>query len=417
MKSYILKVVKHPFFAGSAVMILGTNLANFFASIYHIILARFLSLSLYADLAAVISVIAVFTAMFNFIGLVIVKFVSQAKDKDEVKGIFGWFLRRVLILGLIIIVVIVLATSSISNFLHIDEKTMVLVGPILFFALFSLVFKSFLQGLLKFGQFVFAINLEYLGRVVFGVVLIVVGLEVMGGVLGILLSSILSVFITWVLLSDYKNFKFKYSFKAGGDVFKYTVPVFLFSLASTSFLTTDIILVKHFINSNDAALYDALSTVGKIILYGSGPIGAVMFPMISKKHSKGENYIQIFLLSFALTSVLSLIALAVYLFTPSLPIGILYGQKYLVASGNLIWFGLFAAVFSLSTLVASFYLSIGKTKVVIFVVIFAFIQILAIVGIHDSILNIAKVNLAVTSFLLMSLLIYFGYEEARSKKA
>ncbi len=416
MKAYIIKIVKHPFFAGSAVMILGTNLANFFASIYHIILARFLSLSLYADLAAVISVIAVFTAMFNFIGLVIVKFSSQAKRKDDIRGLFGWFLKRTFILGIIVLVVVSLAASSISSFLRIDDKTVQMVGPILFFSLFSLVFKSFLQGLLKFGRFVFSINLEYLGRLIFGVVLISVGLGVMGGVLGILLSSILSVGITWILLSDYKDYRGSYSFKAGKDVLKYTLPVFLFSLASTSFLTTDIILVKHFINSNDAALYDALSTVGKIILYGSGPVGAVMFPMISKRHSKGENYLQIFLLSFALTTILSLIALSVYLLFPSLPVGILYGQKYLVASVNLIWFGLFAAVFSLSTLVVSFYLSIGRTKVITFFIIFAIIQILAIFGIHDSIINVAKVNLVVTSFLLVTLLIYFGYEEVWSKR-
>lgn len=416
MKRYVKKIIGHPFFAGSVVMIIGSNLANFFASLYHFVLVRFLSLSLYADLAVVIAVIGMFSAVFSFIGLVVVKFVSQAKDKDEVRDIFSWFFKITIIVGLILLIVLTLAIPIISNFLHINVSVTALIGPILFISLLGLVLKSFLQGLLKFKSFVTVTNIEIIGRVVFGVALVVLGLGVFGGVLGILLSVIVSLIIVWYMLSDYRKITWKSSFKGGNAIVKFTLPVFLFSLASTSLLTTDIILVKHFINSTDAALYDALSTVGKIILYGSGPVGAVMFPIISKKYSKGERYVHIFLLSFGLTLLFAIAALFVYFFFPGLPIGILYGSRYVVAAGSLIWFGLFAAVFSLSSLVVSFYLSLGKTKIVGIVVIYAIMQILGILLIHDSIVSVAKVNLGVTSFLLASLLIYLGYEEVWAKR-
>lgn len=416
MRRYIKRIVSHPFFAGSAIMIIGSNLANFFASIYRIVLARFLTLSLYGDLAAVISMVALSISVFGFISLVVVKFVSQARNKKEVSNIFAWFFKRSLFLGVFLLIAFTVFSPVFSNFLHVGLPITLLIGPILFVTLLGLVLKSFLQGLLKFGQYTVVSNIEILGRVIFGIGLVLLGFGVFGAVTGILLSIVLSTTIVWFLLSDYRKFSLRDSFKGGRDIFKYTAPVFLFSVASTSFLTTDIILVKHFLSSTDAAFYDSLSTVGKIILYGSGPVAAVMFPMISKKHAKGEQYFDIFLLSLVLTAFLALAALVVYLFFPSIPVGILYGQKFLVVADKLIWFGLFAAVFSLCSLIVSLYLSLGKTKVISLVVIFAIIQILGILAFHDSILTVIKVNLASASFLLISLIIYLGYEEIWAKK-
>lgn len=411
MKAYFLKIVKHPFFSGSVIMIIGANLANFFASFYRIILVRFLSLSLYGDLAVVISVIALLAAMFGFMNLVVVKFVSQAKNKKELKGIFGWFFKVSVSIGVGLLVLLSFLSPLVSNFIHVGVPITLLIGPILFITFVGAIFKSFLQGLLRFGQYVAISNIELIGRVVFGVGLVAVGLGVFGAVAGIFLSIFLSTLIIWFLLSEYRQgFKLRDSFKGGKEIIKYTGPVFLFSLASTSFLTTDVILVKHFLTSTDAAFYDALSTVGKIILYASGPVATVMFPMISKKHSKGEKYFDIFILSLVLTTLLSIGVLVIYFFFPSIPIGILYGQKFLIISDKLIWFGLFAAIFSLCSLIVSLYLSLGKTKIVRVVVLFALVQIIGIYFFHDSLLTVVKVNLASASFLLISLIIYLGYE-------
>ncbi len=415
MKRYIKKIVSHPFFAGSAIMIIGSNLANFFASIYRIILVRFLTLPLYGDLAAVISVIALLAAMFGFMNLVVVKFVSQGKNKKELKQIFGWFFKVSASIGVVLLVLLSLLSPVVSNFIHVGVPIVLLIGPILFITFIGAVFKSFLQGLLKFGQYTLITNIELIGRVVFGVGLVAAGLGVFGAVAGIFLSIFLSTMIIWFLLSEYRQgLRLRDSFRGGREIIKYTAPVFLFSLASTSFLTTDVILVKHFLTSTDAAFYDSLSTVGKIILYASGPVATVMFPMISKKNARGEKYFDIFILSLILTTLLSIGVLIFYFFFPSIPVGILYGQKFLVISDKLIWFGLFAAIFSLCSLIVSLYLSLGKTKVVWLVALFALLQIGGIYFFHDSILTVVKVNLASASFLLISLIIYLGYERSLS---
>ena len=59
-KFQISNYVKHPLFSGSAVMIVGTNFANFLAYLYHLVLARMLGPSAYSDLAAALAALSLF---------------------------------------------------------------------------------------------------------------------------------------------------------------------------------------------------------------------------------------------------------------------------------------------------------------------------------------------------------------------
>ena len=141
-----------------------------------------------------------------------------------------------------------------------------------------------------------------------------------------------------------------------------------------------------------------------------------MFPMVSKRFSKGQKYMNVFLLSLLLTSLASFVVLIFYKFFPGVAINILYGNSFLAGDKYLIWFGLFATFYSLASLICSFYLSIGRTKVVILPVIFAIFQIVGIVLIHDSIFSIIKVSLVSATLLVISLLIYLVYETRNGKK-
>ncbi|KKR39230.1 MAG: Capsular polysaccharide biosynthesis protein [Candidatus Woesebacteria bacterium GW2011_GWB1_40_101] len=406
----ILNFIRHPLFTGSAVMIIGSNFSNFLAFIYHLIIGRLLGPSSYGDLASVISLSAMFSAAFTFIGTVIIKFVSSAESKSKLTAIFSWFTKKTLLLCVVFFALIILLSPVFSNFLHVENKIILLLPLFISFSVMSLVLRSYLQGLLKFIETTISLNIEFLLRLVFGVLFVYLGWSVFGAVLGIALSGIIGFFVTLFFLKDFKIFSDKKESGLGAKIFAYSLPVFLFSLASTSFLTTDTILAKHFLSSHDAGIYASLSTLGKIILYASGPVGLVMFPMVSKRFSKGEKYIKIFLLSLFLTVGISLGVLFVYQLFPALAIKVLYGEGFIEGKKYLIWFGLFATAFTLSSLISSFYLSIGKTKVVVLPIFFAVLQIIGIVLFHDSILTIISVSFASSVILFLCLLIYFGYE-------
>ena len=411
----ITNFIRHPLFSGSAVMIVGSNLANFIAYIYHLIIGRILGPSLYSELAAVISLEAFISSLFLFMGIVVVKFVSSAKEK-ELDPILSWFTKKALVLSLVVSLLLFILTPIISKFLHIESKIIILVGPISFLFLISFVLRSFLQGLVRFGRFVIVTNIEFLTRLIFGLLFLYFGLKIFGVVLGIFLAAFAGLFLSFYFIKDRKILGESSSFKESRKVFTYTLPVFLSAIATNSFLTTDILLVKHFFDPTAAGLYASISTLGKIIFYGSAPVGAVMFPIVAKKYSLGQNYKKIFLLSLFLTSLLVGLVLLIYFLFPKLSITILYGDEYLGGVPYLFWSGLFFALYSLAILFISFYLSIGKTKIVILPALFSIVQVVGILKYHDSLTDVLRVSIVASFLLLISLLIYFGYEKEKKNK-
>lgn len=409
-------LVLHPLFSGSAVMIVGSNIANFLAYLYHLIIGRLLGPAPYGELAAVLSLIGLFSATFTFLGLVIVKFVSAAKS-TEIQTLFAWFTKKALVIGVIIAVLVFLATPFLSRFLHIRYSILVLLSPIFFLTVLNFLYSSFLQGLLRFKQMVIAINISTFGRLVLGVIFIYLGLSVFGVVLGFLLAVAGGFLLLRYFLEEVRLSSRGRVFKEGKKVLGYSVPIFLASVSTFSLFSTDVVLVKHFFEPRDAGIYAALSTLGKVIFYGAAPVATVMFPMVSRRHAKGQDYRKIFMLSFLLTGAIAASVLVIYSLFPSLMVRILYGDKFLDAAANLVWFGLFMTIFTLSSLVLNYYLSKEKTRVVVFVVIAAAAQGLGIWFFHDSIFTVVKVSIISASFLLASLLIYFGYETRKVQSA
>ncbi len=402
------RFVKHPFFAGSVIMIFGTNIANFFAYLYHLILGRMLGPAAYGELAAILATLGEFSTAFAFLGLVIVKFASSVEESNKPK-LFSWFMAKSIYIGLTLLISLLIFTPKVADFLRLPHKTVFLIGPILFLYLFSFLYRSFLQGLLEFSKVVVLTNLDILSRLIFGVIFVWFGLSSFGAVGAILVGAILSYFLGSYFLKKYRVKSKVSHFDGGSEIIKYALPVFVASIANNSLISSDVILAKHFFDAHNAGIYASLSTLGKIVFYGTGPVSAVMFPLVSKKFSKGQNYTKIFILSLGLTSAIAASVVIVYTLLPKLMVSILFGDEFLEAAPKLMYFGVFIAIYTIANVFVSLELSVNRTKVVILPFVFAIAQVVGIFLYHDSIFDLVKVSIVVCTLLLGSLLIYFGY--------
>lgn len=409
MKKRARKIVSHPLFAGSAVMIFGTNLANFFAYIYHLLMGRLLGPASYGELAAVISLLGIVITSFGFFGLVVVKFVSASK-KSELQGIFTWFRNKSIFLGIIIAFLFALLTPYLSSFLKIDRSIILLLAPVVAFSIVSTVYRSFLQGLLRFKEFVVVTNTDIMGRLLMGLLFIYFGMAVFGAVVGFALSALFSFLLVRYYLRDYQSKREGAVFNKVREMFLYAVPMFLVSVASLSFISTDVILVKHFFGPHDAGIYASLSALGKIIFFGASPVAAVMFPMVSQRLSKGFAFNKIFLFGFLITIAIISTVIIVYWLLPELSIIVLYGKQYLEGARYLLGFGLFMGIFTLSSYVVNYYMAQGKTKVSYFIMLAAIVQAIGIWFYHRDIFEVIRVSTVAASLLLGLLILYFGYE-------
>lgn len=405
MRKKIDEIIKHPLFSGSLIMIIGLNLANFLNLLYHPILGKMLGPSNYGEMVTMISLMGLLAIIPASLTLVIVKYISKAKSNMEISAITNWLRTKTLLASLIFSLFILILSPVILSFLRINKVFYLMLVIVSFlFSTQSLLNKSVLQGLLRFKEMIVSTLIENGSKLLIAILLVYFGFQVGGAIAGFALSAILGWYITKYYLRHYGGkVDTKFNFK---QMIAYTGPVLIQSLATTSLYSSDLILIKHFFSSHNAGMYAALSTLGKIIFFGAGPISAVMFPLVSHRYAKGGEYKRVFAYSIFATVLLAALILLIYWLKPDFIITLLYGAAYLNVADLLVWFGIFMTLFTLSSLFINFHLSLGRTKVVYFPAIAAILQIIAIWFYHNSLLAVIIISIFVTALLLGCLLIY-----------
>ena len=421
MKKIFLNLVKHPLFSGSFLMFAGSMFVNAVNYFYHLLMGRILGPVDYGTLASIFSILYITSIIPISASVSIVKFVSSAKDKIERISIYNSINKLTFNIALILALLMAVFSYPISVFLNINNfYEVLLIAPILFLTLVTLVNQATLQGILDFLGVVGPNLIASIVKLGAGLLLVWLGFSVMGAIWGVLLGGIFAYFISYKLIHD-KMLKHvsksigddKYDLK---DFYKYSLPVLIQSFALTSFFTTDVILVKHFFPSFETGLYAALSTLGKIIFFASSPVTSAMFPIISGKHARKEDYSKVLLFSLIATTLISGGIVLFYFIFPSLSIGLLYGEKYLSAGPNLVWMGMFIGLYTIAYLLTNFYLSIGKTKIGYLVLFAAVVQIIAICIWHSSLLVVIQISFYIMLILCLVLLGCLRYNPSNEQK-
>lgn len=405
----IFNLITHPLFSGSAIMMVGSNATNFINYVYHLVMGRLLGPSNYGDLAALFSIIGLISIIPTSLSLVIIKYISSSRTEEDIEGIVRWFDKKIFLAAVSFFLLILILTPYTSSFLNIQNNLLItLMGAAFLFSIPSLFNRSVLQGLLRFKQMLISILVETSLKLFVGVLLVYLGFSVGGAVAALVVATCAGWVLSRIAITDYIK-KEKVKLPQVRAFFLYSVPVLIQSIAMTSIYSTDLIMVKHFFSSHEAGIYASLSTLGKIIFFGAGPIGAVMFPLVAKKQSRGENYVKVFNYSLLLTIILSVAITVVYWLFPEIAIRTLYGSLYLEGANLLVWFGIFITLFTLSSLFVAYNLSMGKTLVVIIPSIVAILQIVGIWIYHYDLMIVITISVLVNALLLILLLIYSIY--------
>ena len=379
-------------------------------------MGRLLGPTGYGELATLISLVGLILIIPTSFGLAITHLVATKSDDPKTKPILSWLLKRSISVGICISIIFCLAAPYIAGYLKISSIwSVVLIGAFFITSMISFVYKSTLQGLLKFGSLILATMGETFTKLILGALFVYFGYGVFGAVGGILLGAFLGLFIAYRYVSNFLKIEKTTKIKNENlkDLFLFSVPVTIYTVAQTSLFSADLILVKHFFPSFEAGLYAALSSLGKIILFGAGPIVYVMFPMISQRYAKKQNYKKIFLLSLAFTVLVCSAVSSLYYLFPQIAILGSVGGSYLEASHMLFLFGIFVSLVSISNLLVNYMLSLKQTSVVILPTIAAIAQILLINYFHSSLTEVINVSIIICSLLLVSLSIYIMTRNVR----
>ncbi len=412
MKQKILNSIKHPLISGSLVIFSGSMIGSVLNFLFNLFMSRNLSVADYGILASLVSIISLAMVISGSAVPMIINFAANYFAKNDLAHVRGLF-RKVTIyytlLGVIAFLIFLIFPSQISKFFNLHQTPLLIICGLSIFVIFlGTVNGALLQAKLSFRFISFSNLVTALAKLIFGVAFFMIGWGVSGAMDAFLLSLVISYIITYYPLRFLFNKQLDAPKLNVKELFMYGAPAAVSTFCVTLFISTDIILVKHFFSPETAGIYAGLSLVGKVIFFLTAPIPMVMFPLISQKHAKKEDYNNTFLLSLVIVLIPSLLITLFYFLFPQFSINVFIKKKeYLQAANLLGFFGIFITLYSLLNVFTNFYLSIRKTSIWIPILIASVAQIVGIWFYHQSFIQIISISLTITSVLLLFFIVYY----------
>lgn len=400
------RYLRSSFWAFLAIGIL--NVGNF---LFHFLMPRFLPLDSYGILESSIAFLYILYVPVLTVGLVVVKFVSEYKARNDYNSISSlyYFLReKTLLYGIILVLVLSGSSPLIVKFFHFSNNLVVILLVINFFVgLLAVLGRSILQGLSSFFMFTISNSLEALGKVFLGLLFVGLGFQAEGA----LFAVAVAVFVGY-LFSHHSIRRIHFQDRKKIDtkrVIKFFIPVFISTLSLTSLYTSDVLLVRHYFSGTESGYYAALSLLGKIVFFAVSPITLVLFPLVSEHFTKGSGYLHFLYISIFFTLLGAGIITTLYFLIPEIVVEILFTRKYLVISNLAVDMGIFSSLYSLCTLLTNYFLSIQRIHVIFFTIFGSAAQILLISFFHSSLQQVIQISIFSASCTLFLLVLYFIY--------
>lgn len=412
MKKLVLKAIDNPLVSGSAIIFLGTFAGNIFNFLFNFFMTRNLSVSDYGVLASLVSIILLFALAFDSLIPTVVHFSGlyfANSERQKVTALF-WKLNNLFVFfsGIFLVMFIVFG-DKIGHFFKIENNLLIfIVGLVIFFTSVGSLNRGILAGGLSFRYISFLNFFSSVIKFLAGVLFISLGLGVTGGMFAFLFAYLSAYTLTF--------FPLRFVFQKGEKqtvvdikkILKYAAPSAAAMLSLTMFITTDIVLAKHFYTSKEAGIYAGMSLLGRIIYFFSAPIAIVLFPLVVQRKAHGKTHSHFFLISIILVLVSSACITIFYYFFPEFSIRVLLKQEdYLVIKPTLWIFGIFMVIYSVLSIATSYYLSIKKTKVFIPIIIGAVSQAILLWLYHDTFLTIIVISIIATVIPLLIILAHY----------
>lgn len=414
-------VLANKMLMGTVYVGVGMLIASFLAYVLQLLLGRLLTVEEFGEFSALLSLSYVLLVPSTALGVSIVKIVSELKAKDRfdiLTKMFWEISGYALVLGFIITSLVILLRYNISAYLNLSNVSLVI--PYAIFLGISLIItapRSFLQGLLLFKKFSIFSVISGGFRTVFPVLFVLLGFGVGGVFFGMTVGLVLAFFLGVLLVrSSFKKASSENLNKYYKKILTFSIPVIIIQICMSLLNNVDLVLVKHFFDSTSAGIYAGTATIAKVLLFGTGIVGTVMFPVISEAHAKGEAYFRKFKMFLILQIIVVSAGVAVFILFPDLITEIMFGPKFLPSVQYLAMFAVFIGLYSMINFLILFYLAIGKTKVFIFLVTAVILQFVLINLFNEDINTIIKINIAITLGVLLSIVGYMLFLKSNEEE-
>jgi len=391
------------------IFLIGSFSVGILNYLYHLFMGRMLGPSDYGILGSLFAILYLAGFAGGTFSKVISKYTSEFNNKEQEyarKYIIRRGLFKVLIYGLIVLCIYFIFIPKIAHFMGIEGYTgLILIGIIGYFSIIESIIIGALNGLQKFAYQNALPFISSTIKICLAVFLVYKGFGVNGALVPILIGSSITLSLGILLLRKELNFKIREKIDTR-KIYIYAIPVLIASILPLITITLDQILVKHLFSSIEAGYYAAAGNIAKIIWFGSGFLGFMIFPKIVQLRAQKKEVSKLLIRGLAYTSFFALIGSGILMAAPRSIILIMYGSAYLSISPFVGIFGLTLGLFSINQILIIFNLALEKYKFLWIIFAGVLLEIVGIFIFHSSLTDIVKINLLTQLFILIGILIY-----------
>ena len=408
------------FFASSSIIFAGSFVVNIFNYIFTLLMSRMMGVESFGEVSALLSLMLIIGVPAAALSMLMTRESASRlhTTHHSVRDLFLLLRRHTFIAAMIAWGLFLLMVPMLSGFLHIASVPFIIFSLLIPFTASSSLQSGTLQGLQEFWLLSKQNILNALIKLVGSVALVMAGFSVVGVVCALVLAQI----ATWIYgsIAMHRKLAITPKSKSESEQDVKTLGVIFTSLLFATLLLTllsnmDVLLAKHFLSPLLAGQYGALSTIGKIVIYGISAVTTVLLPMVSAAHASGNGGGERVLgLSLAAIAAGSFVIFAVFALFPGFFVHALFGAAYAPIASDLAIMAFAMGFVGLSTALINYFIAIRNTSFMYLLTGSLVIETILISAYHTSLYTIASM-LAISSVLLfIAMCINYQIIRARS---
>ena len=411
MKLNYKNLLNDKFVRGTFFITIASFISAIFAFLVHPFLSRRISISEYGDFQALLS----FLTFLGILGTVAVTTITKevavlsVDEPNKIKGLHQKFLRASFLFGVIIFLVVFFTNNYLSNLFNISKPyILVLTALNLIYVFPYFVNRAVLIGMQKFSDLSINALLDSVFRLIFIVILVtILPYKLAGAALAIAFGSVVAFAYSFWQIKKLRLIKGSKKIKISNKIWRYSFLVLWFTAVTQFFYNFDMLFVKSIFNPNEAGLYAAILTIGRIIFFVGSSIPLVLFPVIASQKNNPDTHKYIILVkSIGLMGVLTIPSVLFISVFPEFITRIMVGAQYLPITPYLPLFSVTMLSLTLLTVISQYFLALSKHSGLVILSIGALVEIFVLKFFHLDFWQIIWSMLAVftiTNFILIGL--------------
>lgn len=414
----VLTTLKHSFTLDTGFLLVATASGYGFSYLYLLAMGRMLGPEPYGILGALFAIFYSVSLLGQGLMEAIATNLAAVRATSGEAAAIGVFRRLSLRLALVFLIpaaALMIFSRPVAEFFHLTYiGPVILLAVSIYTALLINTVLGLLQGLQKFRQFGVTGYLVAQGsKLVTGVTFVWVGWDLMGAVGALVAATTIGTALGLVLAR-------RHLAGASHDTGGYHVhlghvflPTFLLAVFLSVPASADVILVTHYFGGDDAGFYNAVATLGKVIVFLPMAVSLMLLPRATENHAMGRDTRKILYEGFALTFVLSGLVAVIFWVLPDTVITLFFGDAYHQGGSLVGLYSLAMLLFSLNVVLIHYSLAVRNFWLIFIVDLVTVAEVVAIVVIHQTISQIIWILVAGNAVMLLLSLPWLTVAKAR----